>query len=404
MLINFANQNDVAKDVVSGDLSKVIDYNKSQINKGGKAEANFVAGAIDTASLNPIWRERFTRSFNSVMGSNVTFDAISDEEKEVMKSFTITGGVSGTSIADVFETTVLPVADALLYDNSAILSRVSRINVGLNDGNQSFDLNEFGAESDAENLDEDDAGTEADDSIRNGDTITPKNKIQASTSFTEYALLTMQPELLAQYMARGMKRLQNRMVYNILAGSNASNQFKGIINSAGSTEDDQEGALAFAVGSATDNLDYMLRMIGNLPNTVTEGEESGFVYIGRRSDFYSKLAIVQNASNDYKRVDVISSIPGERSIGGFPFLFAGTGLSANQVILADLANYYVAQKGGMRMVSDEGLATVKTGVVTVAFRVYADGGMVLAHKNAVGSGAGASDNTARNLFRLATLS
>jgi hypothetical protein len=49
--------------------------------------------------------------------------------------------------------------------------------------------------------------------------------------------------------------------------------------------------------------------------------------------------------------------------------------------------------------TDEGLANVKTGNVIAVARLYADGGMVKAHTNAVGSGSGANDNQARNMFR-----
>ena len=402
MLLNFAKENNVKDDIISGNLTAVQEYAQKQIQNGVKDE-NLVAGLIDSAALNPVWRDQFTKAFSAEYGHKVNFDVLSEEDKASMKNYTITGGVSGTNISDLFETTILPIIDGLLIDNSPILSRVSRIPTGLNDGNQSFDLNEFGAESSAESLDEDDAGTEADDTPRNGDTITPKNKIQASTSFTEYSLATMQPTLLAQFMARGVRRVETRLGQQILAGTNASNQFKGIINSAGSTEDDQEGALAFAYGAATDNLDYVLKAVGNLPNSITQGEESRFVYIMTRSDFYNKIALIQDLDTNYKRAGVIDTNPGTRSIGGFPVIFAGSGLSANQVVFADLSNYYLAQKGSLRMISDNGLANVKTGNVTVAFRTYADGGMVYAHKNTVGGGAGTNGNAARNAFRLLTL-
>jgi HK97 family phage major capsid protein len=406
MILQIADEVNVRSDVASGNFSKLTDYVKKELNKSpNRRESNFVAGLIDTASLNPVWADKFSREFNKVMGSKISIQNFSEEEKEDMKSYTITGGVSGTNISGLFETTILPVIDGLLFDNSPILSRVSQIPVGANDGNQSFKLNEFGAEKDAEDLDEDDAGTEADEAIRSGDTLLPDNKIQASTSFTEYALLTMSPELFARFLSRLLKRIQNRYVYNIIAGSDASNQFKGIINTAGSTEDDQEGALAYtyAGSGATDNLDYVLRSLGDLPDAVTEGEESRFCFIMKRSDFYQKIAVVQDLNQNYKRTSAIIDMPGERSIGGVPVLFAGYGLSTKQVILADLSNCYVAKKGGLRLISDDGLANVKSGNVTIVAKEYADGGMTLAHKNAVGAGAGANNNQQRNLFRLLTL-
>jgi hypothetical protein len=84
-------------------------------------------------------------------------------------------------------------------------------------------------------------------------------------------------------------------------------------------------------------------------------------------------------------------------------IFAGSGLSANQVLFCDLSHYVLAQKGSLRMITDNGLASVKTGNVTVVFRTYADGGMTMAKKNTVGGGAGANNNQARNMFRLLTL-
>lgn len=406
MLLNFAKEDNVKEKIGRGDFSNLQEYSRQQIGlPNAKRDENFLAGLIDTASTNPVWADKFQKSFSKTYGSKINIQSFSEDEKKEMANYTITGGVAGTDISGLFETTILPVLDGLLFDNSPILSRVSQIPVGTNDGNQTFKLNEFSGEQTAESLDEDDEGTEADDTTRAGDSILPDNKIQASTSFTEYALLTMRPELMGNYTARLLKRIENRYVNHILAGSNASNQFKGIINSSGAGEDDQEGALAFAYGAsgASDNLDYLLRSVGDLPNAVTEGEESRFVFIGRRTDFYSKLAIVQNATNDYKRVGVIDAMPGSRTVGGVPFLFAGNGLSANQVLLVDLANYYVARKGGLRLITDDGKSNVKKGNVTFVAREYADGGMVFAHKNAVGSGAGANDNQARNMFRLLTL-
>lgn len=400
MLINFAKETQVKESVLGGDLTPLKEYVQKQLQTDKKDE-NFVAGLIDTACINPVWREQFTRAFNLELGTKAKFQALDDEEKETLKKYTVTGGVSGTDISGLFETTVLPIADGLLIDNSPILSRVSIIPTGLNDGNQSFALDEFGAEVVAESLDEDDAGTEADDAPRAGDTITPKNKIQASTSFTEYALLTMQPTLLAQFYARGIRRIENRLVHQIIAGTNTNNQFKGIINSSGSGADDQEGALAYAYGSSTDNLDYLLRAIGDLPNSISQGEESRLVYIMGRSDFYQKIALIQDLDTNYKRNGVVETAPITKNIGGYPVLFVSSGLTSGQVILCDLKNYYVAMKGGIRMISDNGLAGVKAGTVTVAFRTYADGGMVLAHKNV--SVADTNNNQARNTFRLMTL-
>lgn len=361
-------------------------------------DSRFVMDAIDTAALNPVWRSEFEKAISKKLKTKVSFDVLNDEDKESRAKYTITGGATGsglTSIDDVFETTIMPVLDGLMYDNNAILSRVNRINVGLRDGNQSFELNEFGDERIAEELSELEEGTEVDDNIRDGDTITPKNKIQASTSVSEYALLTMNPTLLADFMARGIQRVQNKMVANILRGSNTNNQFKGIINSFGSTADDQQGALSFSSAGSTDNLDALYRMLGDMPDSMTMAEEARLVYIGRRTDFYQNIALVQNLNNDYK-VNL-----GDKSIAELPFLFAGAGILPGEVLLADLDRYFLAVRGELRIMTDNAIANLKAGKVTVVFTTFADGGMAFAHKNV--DTVNANDNHDRNMFRLLEL-
>jgi len=402
MLISFADSREaeIRKEIASGNFSTVQSFVKDELNKSpNKRDQNLVAFAIDTAGQNPIWRARFAKAFAQEMGIVAPkFEVFSEEDKSQMQNYTITGGVSGTNVDGILETTILPVIDGLVWDTNPILSRVSQIPVGLNDGNQSFELNEFNSEQAAEDLEEDDAGTEADDTVREGDTLTPKNKIQASTAFTEYALLTLSDVLLAQYVARLIKRVQNRYVYNIFKGSNASNQFKGIINSFGSTVDNQEGALAFSDSSnATDNVDLLLRSLGDLPDAVTQAEESKFAFYMTRQAFYGKVLPVQDTTTNYKLAGVINDLPGQRSIAGLPVIFTGYAGLGDTVVLADLGNYYIARKGGLRMITDT--AAIKTGVVTMVAREYADGGMALAHKNVAGGSAGTSDNQARNMFR-----
>lgn len=406
MLISFADSREaeIRKEVAGGNFSTVQSFIKDELNKSpNKRDQNLVSFAIDTAAQNPVWRASFAKEFAREMGMAKApkFEVFSEEDKSQMRNYTITGGVSGTNIDGLLETTILPVVDGLLWDTNPILSRVSQIPVGLNDGNQSFDLNEFNGEQLAEDLDEDDAGTEADDTVREGDTITPKNKIQASTAFTEYALLTLSAPLLARYVARLVKRVQNRYVYNIFKGSNASNQFKGIINSFGTTVDNQEGALAFADAGATDNVDLLLRSLGDLPDAVTQAEESKFSFYMTRQAFYQKVLPVQDTTTNYKLTGVINDLPGQRSIAGLPVIFTGYAGLGDSVVLADLSNYFVARKGGLRMITDT--ASIKTGVVTMVAREYADGGMVMAHKNVAGGSADTSDNQARNMFRSVTL-
>lgn len=365
--------------------------------------ANKIFDLVDSAAVNDIWRAKFQKSFNREAKSNVTFNVFDDKQREIMKEFTVTGGVSGTNIDGLFETTILPVVDGLLFDNSPILSRVSMIEAGFNTGNQSFDLNEFASERDAEDLDEDDEGTEADDKPRTGDTLTPNKKLQASTSFTEYALLTMDPTLIGQFMARLVRRVENRFVSNIFGGSNASNRFKGIINSFGSTEDDQEGSLLYTAPAGTDNIDKVLGLAGDLPNAVTNAEETNFAYYMTRATWYNKIRMVKDANANYKINNVITEIGGQRTLNGLPVIFVGYGLADNTVCLADLSNYYVARKGSIMFQTDEGIANMKAAKVIAVARAYADGGMVMAHKNAVSSGAGANDNRNRNMFRHVSL-
>lgn len=395
-----AREDDFRAELAQGNgLNTVQEFAQHMLSTDKKALVNQLFDLVDTAALNPIWNSRFTRAFNKEMGSNVTFSAFTDEERAALREFTITGGVTGTSITGLFETNILPIIDGLLFDNSPVLSRVSMIDAGENSGSLAFKLNEFAAEIAAENLDEDDGGTEADDAPRAGDTITPDKKIQASTSFTEYALMTMQPELLAKFVARLVKRVQNRLVLNIFSGSNASNQFKGIVNTAGSTEDDQEGSLLYTPTGGSDNIDKVLELAGDLPDAVTENEESGFAYFMTRSTWYQKIRLVTDANKNYKVANVLSEVGGQRTINGLPVIFVGFGVAANRVILADLSYYYMVKRGSLMFKTDDGIPNIKTGNVTAVARMYADGGMVMAHKNTVGGGAGANNNQARNMFR-----
>lgn len=407
MIIQYSSdtdKQDEKKNIEMGNFTNLQNWVKEEYNKGeGRRAQDFVISAIDAAARNPVWRDGFQKAFNRTLKTKANFSAFSDEEREAMRKYTITGGVAGTDLSGILETTILPVVDGLTFDANPILSQLTQIPVGLNDGNQSFELNQFSAEVDAESLDEDDAGTEADDKPRDGDTLTPKNKVQRSTSITEYALLTLNNVLLGQLFGKLVRSVQNRYVQQIFKGTNASNQFKGIINSNGSGEDDQQGALTFTDNAAADTVDLMLRSLGDLPNNVTNGEESQFVFYMTRQTFYQKVAVVTDLNKNYKLSGVINDMPGQRSVGGIPVMFVGDYLSSGQVVLADLANYLVARKGGLRLLNDEAKSNIKAGTVTFVAREYADGGMIMAHKNKIGSGAGANDNQARNMFRTFTL-
>lgn len=406
MLLHLTQEKETLESVARGDFSHLQKYVKNQI-RSNKKDENFIAGVIDTAAINPVWRDRFAKTFAEEMGlKKVNFQVFDEKEKEEIKQYIITGGASQTGYVNLdglLETTVLPVAEGLMWDNSQILSRVSVIPTNDNDGNQSFDLNEFAAEKEAQNLSEEEAGTEADDTYRDGDTITPKHKIQASTSFTEYALLTLNPDLIAVFFARLLKRVENRLVYNIFRGSNTNNQFKGIINNFGTTVDDQEGALSFSDSMATDNIDLLIRSLGDLPDAVTDAEESRFAFYMTRTDFYQKVLPVQDNTSNYKIPGLITDLPGNRRIAGIPVIFVGYANLSGSVVLADLSNYYVARRGGLRLLNDNGLSNIKTGNITVVAREYADGGMIWAHKNAVGSSANSNDNQAFNMFRVIQL-
>jgi len=404
MLIQFnqktSNEKDFRSSLKTGTgLQTVKEYATHLINTDKSGISNKLFDLIDSAAVNPFWRAEFNKAFNKEMGATAQFEAFDGAEQDALKDFTITGGVAGTSIAGLFETNILPIIDGLLFDNSPILSRVSTIPVGENDGSLALKLNEFTQELEAEDLDEDDAGTEADDRTRDGDILTPDKKIQASTSFTEYALMTMQPTLLAQFMARLVKRVQNRLVRNIFIGNNTGNQFKGIINSFGTTEDNQEGSMLYTSTGQADNIDRVLELAGDLPNAVTEGEESRFAYFMTRNTWYQRIRLITDANRNYKVNNVLTEVGGDRKLNGLPVFFVGYGLEANRVCLADLSYYYMAKRGSLMFKTDDGKANIKTGNVTAVARMYADGGVTMAHKNATASGAGANDNQSRNMFR-----
>ena len=352
---------------------------------------------LDVLNTDDSYRRKFEAGFNRTFKTKtpVKFEVFTDEEKEARRSYTVTGG---STLADTYETTIMPVINELLISNSNVLSKVSRLYSA--DNRTNFDLNEFGDELDAENLAETTAGTPADDVIRDGDSLVPNNKVQASTSFSEYAMITSQPGLMGKFLGRLVKRVQNRLVYNIFKGSNATNQFKGIINTAGTTEDDQEGAMAFIPVSPTDNIDRIVQLIGDMPDALGE-DNGGLELYMLRSDFHKKVLTVQDLDQNYKYSNLaIVGVDGRFQINGIPVNLVQSGMTAGTVVCANLDYYYLTMaEDSIKLISDDGKVSIKEGITNVVARVWADGGMTLAHKNAVGSGAAANDNQQKNMFR-----
>jgi len=379
-----AKQEAFINSVKAKEMTKVTQELASFTRQAG---AYTTASLLDTLCVDVEYRTKFAKGLGVKADRIKAFTA---EEQEAMKSFATTS----STLAGTLQTTVLPVINELLEVNDGLLDQVSVVRSEAN--STSFKLNEFGAELTAEILAETAAGTAADETLRAGDTVTPNLKIQTSSVFSNYGMMIMQPQLFGKYIARHIKTIRNKMRQQILTGSN-STQFKGVYNTFGTTADDQEGALTYTA-TATTPISKIIETMGDLPSELMAGESNVNIYMNPTT-FFKTLVLDVDLEENYKLIGAISPVQGDPkavSILGRPVILVD-GIANDDVLIFDPSNYYLAYTGGIELIDDGGMVNIQAGTTTVVSRVFADGGMVNAHKNV--SVAGSNDNRAKNAFR-----
>lgn len=386
----------VKKDIARGCFDQVTDRAVQQLNT--RPGSTFKA-LIDSLAVNEAWREAFQSEFNKMTALGANFDLLTDEDKAKLTEYRqqnfiidVSTDLDNTMVTDIF-----PVVEGLLINTDPLLSRVTYVTPSQG----KIDLDEFGGEVAAESLAENGAGTEADDVIRDGDSLDAnKKKIQASTTISRQAIRQARPQVLAFHYARLVNRVKARMQLQILSGDNGTNNFLGIVNSFSGTEGNEFGSLAFTPTTPVNSHDTLDQMSGDLPNTLDASIESNFAYIMTPKAWKNKIKNVRNGD------DILLLSQEERSqsrYGNNVVVQVSNGLTDSQAVYCNLSNYVVALGSGLELTDDQGLSAIKNDQVTVVARQYCDGGMIMAHKNTVGAGAGANDNQARNLFRHTTI-
>lgn len=384
-MIQIFSNDGIKNDVKQGDFSAVNKAVESAEFRLAPNQ-NFMQ-IIDALAVNDIWRAKFANQLNKIVGTDkFNFKVLSAEEKAQIQSYKrsqnyvvdITTDLDGLMATDIF-----PTIDGLLVNSDPLLSQLTYETPSQG----KLDLDEYGVEQAGENLAENATGTPADDVPRDGDSLDAnKNKIQATTTISMQAIRQASPVLYATKVGRLLNRIRGRKQWNVLQGTNASNQFKGIINSFGTTEANQEGALEFTATDSVDAVDSVDQMLADLSNNTALNNVR---LIMTPKTLRNKFKTLRDSNNNKLDITEIERM----------YLPASLGATENRVIACIPSNYIVAQGSPFMLEDDQGYSNFTAGILTLKAVEYVDGGMVMAHKNAVGSGAGASDNNDRNLFR-----
>ncbi len=402
------------------DLSEVQAYQQDtarEIKKGTETAYNALA-VIDAKAQNAEYLTEFTRAFNVEMGYNpskgVKFNAL--EQAQELKTFDTTG----SSVTTTVGTDIIPTIESLVRDSS-LLSRVS-IEVA-SQPNSSKQLWDFNAEQNAAFLSEVAAGTDVDDTIRQGDVLIPKYKLQASAKFSEYALSTMTTVEEAQFLARFTKRVQYTLINAILqngtaaANGTAKNSLRGIINNFGingtgdaanfigaiqyPTKAAADAALGTASSDAYDLCVKVKRQL--LPNNVSDIEEQDYIFVMNRLT-WGKVSTVVDLNGRYKAQTSVDPATNKaiKSIDGTEVsLFAG--VADDFVFCIPLKDYVLYTFGGIMNLNDGGIVQLREGLYSFVSRVWCDGSMRYGHKylstTAATIGTTAVDNHQQNAYR-----
>jgi HK97 family phage major capsid protein len=395
-------------------------FDRKALVKNIQSSEDFQNGlmeTIDALCTNPVWAEEFQAELKKQFAGNaqahsridkLTF--YTEEQLELAESFQIqTVNNTSPNIGNLIQTNVMPIVDGLIKDDQSLLSEVQMRNV---DSPSTYvRVNEFDAETDAEMLSEIATGTTANDGNRLVDTLTPK-KVQASISMSELTVLSLDPATYAQYLAKGVRRVSNRIVQQILNGDDTGNNLRGIIPTTGAGQA-RMGALTVAdPAGSPDNLDRVVEMLVQLPDFMSGQEEAGVKFAMPRSALFSLLKIV--SPNSYKfaggNFGPITRVGNSYQIMGHDVLITNAGLknttTTANIVLGHFKNYVLAMLRGVTIKSDEGKVQLREGINNFVFNAYVDGTPTLAFQyTADGAGATAStantpNNQARNFWRV----
>lgn len=368
---------------------------------------------IDAANANESFREEFSRAFSNEYGKKVEFKALNSDEKaqqaEELKKYEVTAVETGASynpISGLIETSLIPTVESLVRDDS-LLSKVQMTNLSPMEFKKMYDFN---VEKDAAVLAETAPGVDVDDTVREGDTLIPNKKIQASTQIHELAIRSLDATELGIFVARIPRRIRYTAITQMLYG-NDNNQWRGIKNTAGTNEKNTIGALTptlSGVGIADHYDACVYAKEATLPSLISAEDESKYSFIMNRKT-WAKIRRVRDLNGRYQLMDAtapgINGVP-VRQIDGTPVEIY-SGIADDEIFLIPLTSYVIVTTGGLLNYNDGGILKLREGFVLYVSRMYSDGSPRSAFKykssTAAVTGTTAFDNFEQNAWRVFSL-
>lgn len=361
---NILLQHDAIQAAKDGKIDGVKKYMKSLSNT---ELIGAMYGAIEGAAGNSAsWMSEFNTSFNKTYGSDIKFKALNSDEKAKLAKYTTTAHEVDTGLSaltDQIQTNILPAVEGLIKDTT-ILKEVNVI-----EGVDNARLPEFNVETIAEQMAETAAGTPADQTPDAGDLLTAENKIQASTRVSDLAIRTLNATTYGEMLARLIRSVAYQIESQVFNGTNAGNQFAGILGT-----DATYGAITKtpAAGAAQNHVDAVELLISELPNNVSQAELAAFgVYANRKT--LHKIYRTMDLNNRYYTGD-------KTPVSGIKYGMYNS-IADDKVVLANLANYKVLLGKAITLSNDGGYSDFLNGQVVVKADTYADGGMSMGRKN-----------------------
>jgi HK97 family phage major capsid protein len=374
-------------------------YKQREI-KSGKTLFNF----IDVAGNNPQWLREFSTAFSLSAYGYVRPEVVSrfrsynESEKETMKNDlkSYSNSLSDTSLKtfdigvdDVLETTTFPLLEGLMRE-TGVLSRVQ-----IQTETDYKRMVEMDEEKDAEILSKTATGTKIDDVIRKGDILIADKKIQASTSIQERDLMALDATEMGIFIARLMRRLEYRMVDQIMVGTDSA-QFRGIINTAGTDSTNLIGSLPVTLSALglTGDVEALEYLDQQLPKNLGDAQDGLYVYLMNRR---TRLRVSRARDAQDRR---IFNYNDNLKINNKEIITVPN-LADNRVLLVPLSMYQVIVAGGLNLVDDGGSVQFLEGYINYRATVYADGTPRGAFKRKIG--ATTDNNQEYNMWRHADL-
>lgn len=394
--------------IKSGDKSEVIKYSDKVRADLETGKANFSLGSVlPSLMVDEDFNHEFTHNLNQELGykpsQGVEFD------------------ITSTTVNDEISTDVMDTVEALIKDTSMLQS----VKVHDFKPNQFKQLFEYGVEKDAVNLAEQASGTDADETFRTDDLLIAKTKVQASSTITELAITTFDAIELATLTARLIRRVQTKLIGNILyAGNGVANgtartagTFRGIMNNYGVNGvgdlSNYIGAVSYATKAAADTAlgtassdayDLCVKVKRQLlPNNLSDVMEEDYVFIMNRTT-WGKISTVVDANGRYKARSAIDPATGKvvKQID-YSNVVLNTECLADEVFLVPLRFYNLALSGGIKSLTDNGVVELREGNILYVTRTYGDGSMLYGQKYLETTdatiGTTAINNQQQNAFR-----